>query len=70
MLRDYNLTHTVKGPTWLKPVHCMLKLTSKLASKARVKQLINVPPVLYVQCVNGTQGEPGNEAMSVRYLNF
>ena len=48
----------------------MLKLTSKLASKARVKQLINVPPVLYVQCVNGTQGEPGNEAMSVRYLNF
>ena len=62
--------HAFKGPTWLKPVHCMLKLTSKLASKARVKQLINVPPVLCVQCVHGTQGEPGNEAMSTAYLHF
>ena len=40
--------HAVKGPTWLKPVHYILKLTLKLASKARVKQLINVPPVLCV----------------------
>ena len=49
-----------KGPTWLKPVHCMLKLNLKIGSIV----------CMSVQCVHGTQGEPGNEAMSTAYFHF
>ena len=68
-----------KGPTWLKSVHCiyMLKLSLKLAIKGQGDPLIVKPQTtnqcimcMSVQCVHGTQGEPGNVAMSIAYLQF
>ena len=63
--------HAFKDPTWLKPVHCMLKLNLKLAVKGQGDPNHNNYIVcMSVQCVHGTQGEPGNEAMSMAYLHF
>ena len=65
--------HAFKGPTWLKPVHCMLKLSLKLAVKGQGETTNQCTPgivCMSVQCVHGTQGEPGNEAMSTAYFHF
>ena len=69
--------HAFKGPTWLKPVHCMLKLNLKLAVKGQGDPNHNnynqcTPSIvcMSVQCVHGTQREHGNEAMSMAYLHF
>ena len=61
--------HAFKGPTSLKPVHCMLKLSLKLAVKGQGETTNQCTPSILcmsVQCVHGTQGEPGNEA----YFHF
>ena len=65
--------HAFKGSTWLKPAHCMLKLSLKLAVKGKGETTNQCTPgivCMSVQCVHGTQGEPGNEAMSTAYLLF
>ena len=59
--------HAFKGPTWLKPVHCMLKLSLKLAVKGQGETTNQCTPgivCMSVQCVHGTQREPGNKASS------
>ena len=58
--------HAFKCPTWLKPVHYMLKLSLKLAVKGQGETTNQCTPgivCMSVQCVHGTQGEPGNEAI-------
>ena len=65
--------HAFKGPTWLKPVQCMLKLSLKVAVKGQgetTNQCTHSIVCMSVQYVHGTQGEPGNEAMSTAYFHF
>ena len=51
----------------------MLKLSLKLAVKGQGETTNQCTPgivCMSVQCVHGTQGEPGNEAMSTAYFHF